>query len=287
MKNTTPTLHKALTIVANNGASRSLIAEKLSSLIDIVDIEQQHTNVWKVICPKDTQLTPTLREVLYQQQWDFALQAASPCKKKLLMSDMDATIVVGETIDDMAKVLGLYDEISTITEAAMQGKLSYRKALKERLALLKGIPKSTILDIAENVPITAGADKLLNTINQQGMESCLISGGFSTFTESVSKKLGFKGHLSNLLSYDDDDKLDGSWQGDLVTGKVKEATLKTLAHQHSFDLCETVAIGDGANDANMIKRAGLGVAFYGKPALREIAQAEIHSGTIDNLLWFL
>lgn len=278
---------KALTIVANRATTEKQLAEKLATWIDILAVEPLADNVWKIICPKETQLNANIRQVCYQQAWDFALQDETPCEKKLLMSDMDATIVVGETIDDMAKVLGLYDEISTITEAAMQGKLDYRAALKQRLALLKGIPRSVIMDIAENAPITNGADRLLAAINQRGMDSCLISGGFSTFTEMVSKKLGFKRHLSNLLSYDAEDKLDGHWVGDLVTADVKKATLKTLVQQNAIELCETVAIGDGANDIKMVSEAGLGVAFYGKPPIREIAQAEIHSGSIDNLLWFL
>ncbi|MBS9777900.1 MAG: phosphoserine phosphatase SerB [Gammaproteobacteria bacterium] len=283
----TPTLNKAFTIVAKNDCNEKNLTTKLQRHIDVIDIEQRHEHVWKIACPNDTSLTLKIRQVFYQQQWDFALQDENPVPKKLFMSDMDATIVVGETIDEMGETLGLYEEISKITEAAMQGKLNYRTALKKRLSLLKGIPKKTIEDIAEQVTITKGADKLLDTLNQQGIESCLISGGFSTFTASVSKKLGFKSHLSNLLSYDKDDKLDGTWKGDLVTGNVKEATLRTLARQHSYHLNETIAIGDGANDMSMIKTAGLGVAYYAKPALREVAQAEIHSGTIDNLLWFL
>ncbi len=214
------------------------------------------------------------------------MQDEHPREKKLLISDMDATIVVGETIDDMARELGLYDEISAITEAAMQGTLDYRQALQQRLLLLKGIPRKTIEEIADKTVITDGADRLLDSVNQRGMESFLVSGGFSTFTEAVSQKLGFKNHLSNVLSYDDNDKLDGRWQGELVTAEVKEATLRKIVQEHNFTLSETVAIGDGANDINMVRTAGLGVAFYGKPALREVAQAEIHSGSIDNVLWF-
>ncbi len=277
-----------MTIIANAGMTQQELSTILAPFIVITHIQERASNkVWDIFCPAETQLSQALRQCLYDNTLDFALQNAVRRRKKLFLSDMDATMVVGETIDDMAKVLGLYDEISAITAAAMQGELDYREALKQRLALLKGISRHVIYEIADNAPLAAGADKLLAEINARGMDSCLISGGFSVFTGVVAKKLGFKQHLSNLLSYDKDGKLDGGWRGDLVTAEVKEATLRTLAKKNQLDLSETIAIGDGANDKCMVSAAGLGVAYYGKPTLRDIAQAEIHSGTLDGVIWFL
>ncbi len=277
-----------MTVIANLGMTQQELSMLLSPFIVITHIEERASHkVWDVFCSADTQLNPALRQCLYNNALDFALQNALRRRKKLFLSDMDATMVVGETIDDMAKVLGLYDEISAITAAAMQGEIDYREAVKQRLALLKGIPRQVICEIANKAPLATGADKLLAEINSRGMDSCLISGGFSIFTKTVAKKLGFKQHLSNLLSYDKDGKLDGGWIGDLVTAEVKEATLRTLTKKNRLNLSDTIAIGDGANDKNMVSIAGLGVAYYGKPTLRDIAQAEIHSGTLDGVIWFL
>lgn len=284
---------KCLTIVANianvakTAVTRQMLTRALTPLMTINDLQQRQTHVWDILCDKNTTLTPDLRAELYRQQWDFALQDTQRAEKKLFLSDMDATIVVGETIDDMAKALGLYDEISAITAAAMQGEIDYQVSLKKRLMLLAGIPRERIVTMANQVHFAEGAAELLQGINQRGMDSCLVSGGFSLFTAVVAKKLGFRHHVSNQLSYDANDRLDGGWIGEVVTADVKAATLKSLAEQNGLSLSQTVAIGDGANDVKMVSQAGLGVAFYGKPAIRAIAQAEIHSGNIDNLLWFL
>lgn len=280
-------MHKCLTLVANKTTTSEQLQQLLAGQLPIIDIQQRASQVWDIILPEQTQLSQNLRQTLYAERLDFALQNRQRAQKKLFLSDMDATIVVGETIDEMAEILGIYDEISAITEAAMQGKLDYRGALAQRLSLLKGLRKEAVAAIAQQVTLTKGAEKLLNEINRRQMDSCLISGGFTVFTYTVSQKLGFKRHLANRLSYDESGRLDGGWIGDLVSAEVKESTLKTLAKQNQLSLEETVAIGDGANDMRMLQHAGLGVAFYGKPALRSVCQAEIHSGTIDHLLWFL
>lgn len=278
---------QCLTIVINRPTEPSRWQKAIHTKLHIEQIQQRDEKVWDIISDDKATLSPSLRDVLYQLNIDFALQPYKRKPKQLFMSDMDATMVIGETIDDMAETLGLYEQVSQITAAAMRGEIGYRDALAKRLALMKGIHKSQIADIAKNVQFAKGARTLLAQIQQHHIESFLISGGFTVFTHHVAKELGFDGHLANRLSYDNEDKLDGTWIGDLVSAQVKEATLKTLAKQLNIELSETIAIGDGANDKRMVSHAGLGVAFYGKPTLREIANAEIHSGTIDNLRWFL
>ncbi|PIE42333.1 MAG: phosphoserine phosphatase SerB [Gammaproteobacteria bacterium] len=278
---------KCLTLVTNLPANQSYIIKKISTLVTVEHIDKRQDNVFDVVCPADTMLTPELRQCLYRLHIDFALQDNIRPVKKLFISDMDSTIVIGETIDEIAEVLGIRDEISAITAAAMRGELDFEAALAQRLALLKGIKKETIASIAERTKTTPGADNLLNELNRLNIYSCLISGGFTLFTERVSRQLGFQQHIANRFSYDGDNRLDGTWVGELISATVKERTLITLAKDKQISLAETIAIGDGANDQRMINRAGLGIAFYGKPLLRQSAQAEIHSGTIDNLLWFL
>lgn len=280
-------MNKCLTLVANTTMQTEQLQQLLCLPLRIITIHQRAASVWDITLPPETQLTPELRAVFYENKLDFALQNSERPEKKLFLSDMDATIVVGETIDEMAAAFGVYDEISAVTIAAMQGEISYRSALAQRLALLKGMSKETITQMAQQTQLAQGAERLLNEINRREMDSCLISGGFTVFTSAVSRQLGFQRHIANRLSYDENGQLDGHWIGDLVSAEVKEATLKILAQENHLSPDETVAIGDGANDIRMLKQAGLGVAFYGKPILREACQAEIHSGTIDHLIWFL
>lgn len=280
-------MKQCLTLVANRSLEQAQWQKAIHSMLTIEQIHQREAHVWDVITDDHTTLSSSLRDVLYQLNIDFALQPKERLPKRLFLSDMDATMVVGETIDEMAETLGLYDAVSQITAAAMRGEKSYREALAERLQLMRGIHKSEVAEIAKNVQLAKGARQLLSVIKQQHIESFLISGGFTVFTHTVAQMLGFGGHLANRLSYDKSGKLDGNWIGDLVSAEVKESTLKTLAKQLDIELSETIAIGDGANDKRMVRLAGLGVAFYGKPTLREAANAEIHSGTIDNLRWFL
>lgn len=286
-------MNKILTLVANN-PSTHLNTATLSALlhshfapIAIQERQDEHAKVWEITCTEETTLTAELRELLYGLSCDFALQAATRAPKKLLISDMDATMVVGETIDEMAETLGIGEEISAITAAAMRGELGFEAALTKRLGLMRGLKKSTITEMAKQVKLTEGADKLLAEINRLGIDSCLISGGFTEFTEQVSQRLGFKRQKANRLAYDNNEQLDGTWMGELVNAEVKVATLKQLAAQNTIELSQTVAVGDGANDRQMIEAAGLGVAYCGKPILRQAATAEIHSGNMANLIYFL
>lgn len=282
-------MNKCLTIVAQQPVTKNEINDLLSSMLDIISIEShvEKTNVYFIYCSEQTQLFPKLREALYAVKWDFALQSAKPAEKKLFLSDMDSTIVMTETIDEMAAVYGVGQQVSEITAAAMRGELDYQASLSARLALLKGMPKQALLDMASATEITPTAKELLDEINRRDIFSCLISGGFTLFTGWVAEQLGFDHQVANVLSFDERACLDGRWVGELVTSEVKLATLKRLASEHHLSLAQTIAIGDGANDIDMVKAAGLGVAFYGKPALRAVAQAEIHSGSIDNLIHFL
>ncbi len=281
--------NKCLTIVAQKPITSAEVSTLLSPYITVKTIRQRVDNpaVYSVLCAEETQLTPELRAVLYAQQLDFALQDENPSEKKLFLSDMDSTVVTTETIDEIAEVFGVSQQVSDITAAAMRGELDYEASLAARLSLLKGLPKDKLLPLVHQTKITPKAPELLEEINRRQMLSCLISGGFTLFTDWVGDALGFQYKVANVLSFDSNDCLDGHWVGELVTADVKLATLKRLAQENQLDLSQTVAIGDGANDMEMVKAAGLGVAFYGKPALREIAQAEIHSGTIDNLIYFL
>ncbi|PID63817.1 MAG: phosphoserine phosphatase SerB [Gammaproteobacteria bacterium] len=280
-------MNKVLTLVAQQSTDASTLQDTFGNQLVIYEIKQRRERVFDLVCAPDSALSPSLRETLYGLRCDFALQDAQRRPKKVFISDMDATMVVGETIDEMAEILGLGEAISAITARAMRGELDFEAALAERLGLMKGLPQDRIVEMADHVEISPDADKLLAEINQRGIDSFLVSGGFTEFTQQVSRKLGFNSHKANRLGYDENGRLNGTWVGELVDGDVKLATLQHLAEKNRVSLEETIAIGDGANDRLMVEAAGLGVAYYGKPALRQVANAEIHCGTLASLIAFL
>lgn len=278
---------KILTLCANNNKLDASVVEPLHRLgLKVVNLKSVNDKVMHIYCQQGS-LSEDLKAFFYKTGMDYAFQAQSTKPKKVFLSDMDATMVVGETIDDMADKLGVGEQVSKITAAAMAGEIDYPQALKERLQLIAGLNKFKIFSIADEAEIAKGAHELMQSIKQNNMYSCLISGGFSIFTKVISKKLGFDMHLSNRLAFDEDDKLLPIWYGDAVTGKVKRETLFMLAAKHEVELEQTVAIGDGANDKFMIEQAGLGIAYYGKPLVRQVANAEIHSGDLSNAAYFI
>ncbi len=278
---------KILTLCANQGALDDSLVPHLHQFgLKVSNVIGGNAKVMHVVCGQGS-LTEPLREFLYERKIDFAMQKVTNRPKKILLSDMDATMVVGETIDDMADKLGVGDKVKVITAAAMAGELDFPKALKARLELIEGLNKYKIFSIADEVELAKGSRQLMQAVQRSSIYSCLISGGFSIFTKVVSEKLGFDTHVSNRLVFDENDGLLPIWYGDAVTAKVKEETLLTLSTQQSVELSDCVAIGDGANDAKMIERAGLGIAYYGKPLLRKVANAEIHSGDLSNAIHFI
>ena len=216
---------------------------------------------------------------------DINILPADKRRKKLLIADMDSTIIEQECIDELAEFAGKRDEISAITERAMRGELDFESALKERVAMLKGLPTS-VLETAFNkrISLTPGAKTLVVAMNSLGAETALISGGFTFFTSRVASAAGFQHHQANELLID----------GDVLTGEVKEPILGRAAKQNALlrlagakkvPLEETLGVGDGANDLAMLDRAGLGVAFHAKPAVAEAADARIDHGDLTALLY--
>lgn len=205
-------------------------------------------------------------------------------RKKLLISDMDSTIVVGETLDDLAAACGLKEEVAKITDLAMRGELDFQGALATRVAMLAGLQESAILETAENVQYMAGAETLVKTMRRHGAQCVLVSGGFTTFTELVAGNLGFHASHGNTLEI----------ENGLLTGKVHNPILNhqsklELLQQYVFNLDldpqDSMAIGDGANDLAMLSAAGLGVGFHPKPYLRERVDNNILYGDLTVLLY--
>lgn len=219
------------------------------------------------------------------EAFDFAIQLVATRRKKLLLADMDSTIIECECIDELADFIGIKDKVSHITEAAMRGEIDFKGALKERVALLKGL-KIADLDAVfnERVNLTPGATTLVKTMNANGADTVLVSGGFTYFTERVAELTGFKVNRANILLHENGE-LSGKVSEPIVDSDTKINTLLEFQDKAGLKNCETMAVGDGANDIPMIKGAGLGVGFHPFPTAGDAADVAINHGDLTALLY--
>ena len=216
---------------------------------------------------------------------DICVVAVEHRRKRLLIADMDSTIIGQECIDEMADMLGLKEPISAITERAMRGELAFEEALLERLALLRGLCEVDLDRVwTERITLNPGARTLLATMTHAGAATALVSGGFTYFTSRVAAAAGFAQHHANRLDMRDG-KLTGRVVGPILGRETKLATLQRLAGELGLAPQETLAVGDGANDLAMIEAAGLGVAFRAKPIVAAQAHAAIAHADLTALLY--
>lgn len=216
---------------------------------------------------------------------DVVVQPAEPRFRKLLVADMDSTVIGQECIDELADFAGLKREVAEITERAMQGKLDFRAALRERVALLSGLEEDAIARcLAERVVPNPGAATLVRTMRVGGARALLVSGGFLSFAEPVAKMVGFDRVRANRLLFDGT-QLSGAVEDPIVDAEAKRAALVEAREELGLAREQVLAIGDGANDRPMVEEAGLGVAYRAKPALLEVADARIQHHGLDALLW--
>lgn len=216
---------------------------------------------------------------------DVVVQPAEPRFRKLLVADMDSTVIGQECIDELADFAGLKREVAEITERAMQGKLDFKAALRERVALLSGLEEDAIARcLSERVVPNPGAATLVRTMRVGGARTLLVSGGFLSFAEPVAKMIGFDEIRANKLLFDGN-QLSGRVEDPIVDGQAKRDALIEARDTLGLGRDCVLAIGDGANDRPMIEEAGLGVAFRAKPALAEVADARLDHHGLDALLW--
>lgn len=216
---------------------------------------------------------------------DTIVQPQGDRTKKLIIADMDSTMITVECIDELADYAGLKPEIAAITERAMRGELDFRAALIERVGLLAGMPEATLVECRmERVKLTRGARTLVQTMKAHGAHSVLVSGGFMPFAGPVGEAIGFDKVLANELEIRDG-KLTGKVIEPIVDSAAKLETLKAEAAKHGLPLAATLAVGDGANDIPMITSAGLGVGYYPHPAAGEAAAAVVRHHDLTALLW--
>ncbi len=216
---------------------------------------------------------------------DVVIQADEPRWRRLLVADMDSTVIGQECIDELADYAGLKDKVARITERAMQGELDFQGALRERVRLLAGLDQlalSRCLD--ERVEVTAGAETLVQTMRAGGASCLLVSGGFLSFADPIAKAVGFDRVKANRLVFAGG-KLSGEVGDPIVDAMAKREALVEARDQLNLGIEDVLAIGDGANDKLMVEEAGLGIAFRAKPALVEVADAELKNHGLDALLW--
>jgi phosphoserine phosphatase len=226
-----------------------------------------------------------LREAREDLPIDIVVQPVLARRKKLFLADMDSTMIGQECIDELADFVGLKAHVAAITERAMSGEIAFEPALRERVALLKGLSVDVVDKvIEERITLTPGGRELVATMRAHGAYTCLISGGFTLFTEVIADKIGFQENRGNTLIVRDG-KLTGEVKEPIIGRDAKLATLIELREGFDLDNIDTLVVGDGANDLGMVQQAGLGVAFHAKPAVAAAAAARIDYGDLTALLY--
>jgi phosphoserine phosphatase len=233
-------------------------------------------------------LKRTLLHVATTTGFDVSLQPESLYRrsKRLIVLDMDSTLIRIEVIDELARAAGVGPEVSRITERAMQGEMDYDESLRQRVALLAGLDVKVLDQIASDLPLTEGAETMVRVLKRLGYKIAVISGGFSRAAEALKRRLGVDYAYSNNLEVVGG-KLTGRVVGPIVNAQRKAELLETIAQAEGVLLDQVIAVGDGANDALMLERAGLGIAFHAKAKLRERADTSISGAGLDAILYLL
>lgn len=230
----------------------------------------------------------SLMKLSSEMGMDFSLQLDNMYRRmrRLICFDMDSTLIQTECIDELAERAGVGEQVRAITERAMRGEIDFKESFTERVALLKGLDESVMKEIAENLPITEGVERLMFVLKHYGYKIAILSGGFTYFGEHLKRKFGIDYVYANELEIVDG-KLTGRYLGEIVDGKRKAELLRLLAQVEKVDIAQTIAVGDGANDLPMLSTAGLGIAFHAKPKVVENAEQSINTIGLDGVLYFL
>ena len=206
--------------------------------------------------------------------------------RRLICFDMDSTLIKTEVIDELADRAGVGEQVREITESAMRGEIDFSESFRRRVALLKGLDEKVLVEIAQNLPIMEGAERLISILKKIGFKVAILSGGFTYFGNALKKLFDVDYVYANELEIIDG-KLTGNYIGDIVDGKRKAELLRLIAQVEKIDLEQVIAVGDGANDLPMLNIAGLGIAFHAKPKVKANAQQSISTIGLDGVLYFL
>ncbi len=239
--------------------------------------------------PKNRQhMQESFLELSSALNFDISFQEESMYRRmrRLICFDMDSTLIQTEVIDELAERAGVGEQVKAITEHAMQGEIDFEESFRKRVKLLKGLDVSVMREIATQLPITEGLQRLMKVLQKVGFKTAILSGGFTYFGNYLKEQYGFDYMYANELEIVNG-KLTGNYVGDVVDGKRKAELLRLIAQVERIDLRQTVAVGDGANDLPMLGIAGLGIAFHAKPKVKQNAEQSLSSVGIDGILYFL
>ena len=239
----------------------------------------------EIVKPKLADAVGVARDIIGNKPIDAALVPLANRRKRLLIADMDSTMIEQECIDELADAVGIKAEVAAITARAMNGELDFESALRTRVKLLKGLPVSQMEEVRrERITFAPGGRALVQTMKTHGAFTSLVSGGFTYFADYIGKRIGFDEAMANILEIEGE-ALAGTVRDPILGREAKLARLMTLAAFHEVPMAATLAVGDGANDLDMIKAAGLGVALHAKPVVAAEAQVRIDHGDLTALLY--
>jgi len=276
-------------------ADQNLNIDAIKRLTGRIPLDETKANIRSCIefsvrgTPKDKiQLQAQLMKLARELDVDFSFQMDNMYRRmrRLICFDMDSTLIETEVIDELAIRAGVGDEVKAITESAMRGEIDFAESFRKRVSLLKGLDESVMHDIAVNLPITEGVDRLMFVLKKYGYKIAILSGGFTYFGRYLQEKYGIDYVYANELEIIDG-KLTGNYLGDIVDGKRKAELLRLIAQVEKVDIAQTIAVGDGANDLPMLDIAGLGIAFHAKPKVVASAKQSINTIGLDGVLYFL
>lgn len=270
----------ALTQELVNQQAKELDARSITVLADNIAADLQLSSL-----PNDETLTDIRTRLSAQNKVDIIIQQESNRRKKLLIADMDSTMIGQECIDELAAEVGLKDQVSAITARAMNGEIEFEPALRERVALLKDLAVSVIDDVIRSrITLTPGGHELLATMRANGAYTALVSGGFTAFTSRVAAMLGFDENRANIL-IEKDGKLTGAVGQPILGQQAKVDALNEMTQSLGISAADAIAVGDGANDLGMLRLAGSGVALHAKPAVAAQTNMRVDHGDLTALLY--
>lgn len=278
-------------IVADQGLNIDAI-QRLTGRIPLIETEKSTKSCIELSVrgtPRDKEaMQSDFLKLSTELGMDISLQQDNMFRRcrRLICFDMDSTLIETEVIDELAVRAGVGDQVKAITESAMRGEIDFCDSFKQRVALLKGLDVSVMEEIAEQLPITEGVDRLMAVLKTSGYKIAILSGGFTYFGAYLKKKYGIDYVYANELEIEDG-KLTGRHVGDIVDGKRKAELLRLIAQVENVDIAQTIAVGDGANDLPMLSIAGLGIAFHAKPKVKANASQSISTIGLDGVLYFL